>query len=148
MIEAWPNVLEGLKAPLRAAMQHAQPIGVEQGIVVFGVPAPRFDAINGRFRNEADDDQGSVRRRSSASHPRFMLPAARLRRARRAAAGRRRGRRRRRSRTAAVVDVTEEEPEIDLNELVDAPDVRRRPIPSPGSSATSVRKSSKNVRAT
>ena len=54
VIEAWPNVLEGLNAPLRAAVQQAQPIGVEQGVVVFGVPRQRFDMINGRFRNEAD----------------------------------------------------------------------------------------------
>jgi DNA polymerase-3 subunit gamma/tau len=54
VIEAWPTVLEGLKAPLKAVVQHAQPIGVERGIVVFGVPRPRFDAINGRFRSEAE----------------------------------------------------------------------------------------------
>ena len=54
MIEAWPAVLDSLKAPLRAAIQHAQPIGVENGVVVFGVPRQRFDAINGRFRSDAE----------------------------------------------------------------------------------------------
>src|SRR5262249_15397143 len=50
VIEAWPTVLDELKAPLKAVVQHAQPIGVEDGVVVFGVPRTRFDAINGRFR--------------------------------------------------------------------------------------------------
>jgi DNA polymerase-3 subunit gamma/tau len=54
VIEAWPAVLDSLKAPLRAAIQHAQPIGVENGVVVFGVPRQRFDAINGRFRSDAE----------------------------------------------------------------------------------------------
>ena len=122
VIEAWPTVLEGLKAPLKAVVQHAQPIGVERGIVVFGVPRPRFDAINGRFRSEAETIKEafssqlgfapgscSVRmtstrpahcgRWSTRSAPSAEVPGA-----------------------AAVVDVTEEEPEIDLNELVDVPD--------------------------
>jgi hypothetical protein len=53
VIEAWPAVLGLLKAPLRAGIQDAQPIALESGIIVFGVPTRRFDAINERFRKEA-----------------------------------------------------------------------------------------------
>lgn len=52
-IEAWALVLDSLKAPLRATIQDAHPIGVEHGAIVFGVTRVRFDAINQRFRAEA-----------------------------------------------------------------------------------------------
>jgi DNA polymerase-3 subunit gamma/tau len=52
VIEAWPAVLEALKAPVRATIQEAQPIGIERGAIVFGAPRKRFDAINKRFRSE------------------------------------------------------------------------------------------------
>src|SRR5262245_4831763 len=54
VIEAWPATLTTLKAPLRAAIQDAQPLDLEGGAVVFGVPRKRFEAINDRFRKEAD----------------------------------------------------------------------------------------------
>ena len=114
VIEAWPIVLDGLKAPLKAVVQHAQPIGVEQGVVVFGVPRPRFDAINSRFRSEAETIKGAF-----ASHlgfqPRFVLrphdfdapdafrPVCD-------------------DAPPAVVEIPEDDVPIDLNELVDAPD--------------------------
>ena len=72
VIDAWPAVLEGLKAPLKAVVQHAQPIGVEQGVVVFGVPRQRFDAINGRFRSEADTIKDAFAAQLGFQ-PRFML---------------------------------------------------------------------------
>ena len=72
VIAAWPAVLEGLKAPLKAVVQHAQPIGVEQGVVVFGVPRQRFDAINGRFRSEADTIKDAFAAQLGFQ-PRFML---------------------------------------------------------------------------
>ena len=119
MIEAWPTVLEGLKAPLKAVVQHAQPIGVEQGVVVFGVPRQRFDAINGRFRSEADTIKDAFAAQLGFQ-PRFMLrphdfdaPGALLP-VGGAAAGA--------AVAAPVVDLHEEEQKIDLNELVDAPD--------------------------
>jgi DNA polymerase-3 subunit gamma/tau len=113
VIEAWPNVLEGLKAPLKAVVQHAQPIGVEQGVVVFGVPRPRFDAINGRFRNDADTIKAAF-----ASYlgfqPRFVLrphdfdaPGA----FRPLVGG-----------PVGAVELRDAEPPIDLNDLVDAHD--------------------------
>ena len=123
VIEAWPNVLEGLKAPLRAAVQQAQPIGVEQGVVVFGVPRQRFDMINGRFRNEADTIKDAFAAQLGFQ-PRFMLrphdfdaPGALLP-VGDAAGG---------AVAAPVIDLHEEEQRIDLNELVDAPDVSPPP---------------------
>ena len=46
-------VLATLKAPIKALIQEAQPIALEPGTIVFGVPPRRFDATNERFRKEA-----------------------------------------------------------------------------------------------
>ena len=99
-------------------MQHAQPIGVEEGVVVFGVPRQRFDAINGRFRSEADTIKDAFAAQLG-SQPRFMLrphdfdaPGALLP-VGAATTG---------AIAVADVDLHEEEQKIDLNELVDAPD--------------------------
>ena len=105
-------------------MQQAQPIGVEQGVVVFGVPRQRFDTINGRFRNEADTHQGRVRRaarirnRVSCCARTTSTRRARCGRSVDAAGG---------AAPAPVIDLHEEEQRIDLNELVDAPDVSPPP---------------------
>jgi len=54
VVEAWPTAFATLKAPLRAVIQEAQPIGIEDGVVVFGAPpGKRFETINARFRSEA-----------------------------------------------------------------------------------------------
>jgi hypothetical protein len=54
VIEVWPKALESLKPPLRAAIQDAQPIGIEEGVIMFGAPpGKRFETINARFRSEA-----------------------------------------------------------------------------------------------
>jgi DNA polymerase-3 subunit gamma/tau len=53
VILAWPAALEALKAPVRATVVQAQPIGIEDGVIVFGAPRQRFEAINARFRGEA-----------------------------------------------------------------------------------------------
>ncbi len=72
VIEAWPETLELLKAPLRAGIQDAQPIALENGIIVFGVPKIRYDAINDRFRKEAAAIKAAFATRLGAV-PRFML---------------------------------------------------------------------------
>jgi DNA polymerase-3 subunit gamma/tau len=72
VIEAWPATLGALKAPLRAGIQDAQPIAIENGIIVFGVPKRRFDAINERFRKEAAAIKDAFASRLGAP-PRFML---------------------------------------------------------------------------
>jgi DNA polymerase-3 subunit gamma/tau len=74
VIEAWPATLGILKAPLRAGIQDAQPIALEDGIIVFGVPKRRFDAINERFRKEAAAIKDAFASRLGAA-PRFMLRA-------------------------------------------------------------------------
>jgi hypothetical protein len=74
VIEAWPAALGVLKAPLRAAIQDAQPIALENGIIVFGVPKARYDAINERFRKEAAPIKDAFAQRLGAA-PRFMLRA-------------------------------------------------------------------------
>ena len=53
VISAWPVAMTSLIPPVRAAIQDAQPIGVEGTTIVFGVPPRRFDALNARFRAEA-----------------------------------------------------------------------------------------------
>lgn len=72
VIEAWPETLRLLKAPLQAGIQDAQPIALENGIIVFGVPKIRFDAINDRFRKEAAAIKEAFASRLGAA-PRFML---------------------------------------------------------------------------
>jgi hypothetical protein len=122
VIEAWPATLGVLKAPLRAGIQDAQPIALENGIVVFGVPKRRFDAINERFRKEAAAIKDAFASRLGAA-PRFVLrphdfdatDAFRPK----ASTGE----------TAEPVPESEHEPEpaeedeaVDLTDLADAPD--------------------------
>jgi hypothetical protein len=54
VILAWSTTLAGLNPPVRAAIQDAQPIAVEGILITFGVRAVRLEAINKRFRQEAD----------------------------------------------------------------------------------------------
>ena len=74
VVEAWPDTLGALKAPLRAAIQDAQPIALESGVVVFGVPRRRYDAINERFRKEAEAIKQALESRLGVQ-PRFKLRA-------------------------------------------------------------------------
>ena len=75
VIEAWPAALESLKAPLRAAIQDAQPIGIEDGVIVFGAPpGKRFDSVNARFRSEAAAIKAALEPHLGAQ-PRFRLLA-------------------------------------------------------------------------
>jgi hypothetical protein len=72
VVVAWPNALETLPAPLRAVIQVAQPIAVENGVIVFGVPKVRFDATNARFRKESDAIKQAFATQFGFQ-PRFML---------------------------------------------------------------------------
>ncbi len=74
VIEAWPRALDLLTPPTRAGIQDAQPIALENGIIVFGVPKIRFDAINERFRKEAAAIKEAFASQLGAA-PRFMLRA-------------------------------------------------------------------------
>ena len=116
VIEAWPAALGLLKAPVRAGIQDAQPIAIEDGIIVFGVPKRRFDAINDRFRKEAAAIKDAFASRLGAP-PRFMLRAHDFDKTDAF-----------RPIDAATDDPPESAPEadehedVDLNELSDAPD--------------------------
>jgi hypothetical protein len=57
---------------LRATIQDAHPIGMEQGTIVFGVPRKRYDAINQRFRSEATAIKDAFAPRLGAQ-PKFIL---------------------------------------------------------------------------
>ena len=73
VIEVWPKALESLKAPLRAAIQEAQPIGIEEGVIMFGAPpGKRFETINARFRSEATAIKAALEP-LLGSQPKFRL---------------------------------------------------------------------------
>ena len=72
VIEAWPEAMGTLSPPLRAAIQDAQPIAVEGGVIVFGVPHRRLDAIRNRFRTEADTIRSALAQHLG-SPPQFKL---------------------------------------------------------------------------
>jgi DNA polymerase-3 subunit gamma/tau len=125
VIEAWPLALESLKAPLRATIQDAQPIGMENGTIVFGVPRKRLDAINQRFRSEASAIKDAFAQRLGAQ-PRFILrphdfdAADAFRPVADVSAP---------PAPAAAIDTTVEEEEIvDLNETVAARDTEVDPL--------------------
>jgi DNA polymerase-3 subunit gamma/tau len=72
VVEAWPDVLGALKAPVRAAIQDAQPIALEHGVVVFGAPKARLSMINDRFRKEAETIKDAFASRLG-SPPKFSV---------------------------------------------------------------------------
>jgi len=53
VVMAWSDALGSLESRLRRSVQDAQPIDVDEGVAVFGVPPGRFDVINQRFREGA-----------------------------------------------------------------------------------------------
>ncbi|GIU86137.1 MAG: hypothetical protein KatS3mg009_0652 [Acidimicrobiia bacterium] len=119
VIEVWPRALGALKTPVRAAIQDAQPVAIEHGAIVFGVPKRRYEAIGNRFRAEAD----SIKAAFAAElgfQPKFLLrphdfdaPGAFRAGSGSADAG------------ATGAGEDEEDPDdeqIDLTELEDAPD--------------------------
>ena len=121
VIEAWPAALEALRAPVRAMVQEAQPIGIERGAIVFGAPRKRFEAIHARFRSEASEIKAALEARLGAQ-PSIIVRAHdfdtvdALRPVTKPAA-------------AGTNDAAEPHEEfIDVDELVDAPDA---PAPDP-----------------
>jgi DNA polymerase-3 subunit gamma/tau len=117
VIEAWPDVLGQLKAPTRAAVQDAQPIAIDAGVIVFGVPSRRKDAINDRFRKEADVIKDAFAARIG-TQPRFTLRAHNFEAV---DALRPPVAESTTQPSAAAVEIVDEEP-VDLGELVDATD--------------------------
>jgi hypothetical protein len=119
VVEVWPSVLNDLKAPVRTGIQDAHPIALEGGVIVFGVPKVRLDAINERFRKEAAAIKDAFSARLGTA-PRFQLRAhdfSRVDAFRPAAVG---------DDAAPVANEPEapadEDEAVDLTELSDAPD--------------------------
>ncbi len=112
VIEAWPDVLGALKAPVRAAVQDAQPIALEHGVIVFGVPKRRKDAINERLRKEAPAIKEAFAARLG-TEPRFSVRAHDFDGAPVDSAP---------APEPPLVEAPPVEESVDLEELVDAPD--------------------------
>jgi len=124
VILAWPVALGELKAPVRATIQEAQPIGIERGAIVFGAPRKRFEAINSRFRSEAPAIKAALEARlgvqpSIIVRPHDFETADALRPVTKESAPPAPG--------GGPVELHDEEP-IDLDELTEAPDA---PPPDP-----------------
>jgi DNA polymerase III subunit gamma/tau len=126
VIIAWPGALEALKAPVRATVLEAQPIGIERGAIVFGAPRKRFDAINARFRSEAPAIKAALEARLGVQpkiivrpHD-FETPEA-LRPVDKAASGKA-------GSAPAADEPVDLDEHIDINDLADAPDA---PAPDP-----------------
>jgi DNA polymerase-3 subunit gamma/tau len=117
VVEAWPEILNDLKAGVRAGIQDAQPIAIERGVIVFGVPKVRLDAINERFRKEAAAIKDAFAARIGTA-PRFQLRAHDFSRADafRPTAG-----------AEATPVANEPEPPIDDEEAVDLTDLSDAP---------------------
>jgi hypothetical protein len=130
VIEVWPKALESLKAPLRAAIQDAQPIGIEDGVIVFGAPpGKRFETINTRFRSEADAIKAALEP-LLGSQPRFRLLAHDFEAhdaLRPVSAGKSAGPA---PSDSAEAPAVEEHHDINLEELTEAPDAE---VPDPAS---------------
>jgi len=53
VIVAWAQVLESIPRSVRASIQEAQPIAVDDGVVTFGVGRLALDSVKPRFQKEA-----------------------------------------------------------------------------------------------
>jgi hypothetical protein len=60
VIVAWAEILPNLPPATRAAVSEAQPLAVDDGVITFGVPRPRYDVALPRFRKEADNIRAAL----------------------------------------------------------------------------------------
>jgi DNA polymerase-3 subunit gamma/tau len=72
VILAWSATLGVLSPPVRAAIQDAQPIGVDGNTIIFGVRAVRRETIAKKFTAEADAIRASLAA-ELGQEPRFSL---------------------------------------------------------------------------
>ncbi|HVJ96435.1 MAG TPA: DNA polymerase III subunit gamma/tau [Acidimicrobiia bacterium] len=72
VIAAWPGVLGELSTPVRAAVQEAQPLVIEDGAIVFGLPKAHEKRIKDKFRQEAPAIKAAFAQRLG-SEPMFKL---------------------------------------------------------------------------
>jgi len=102
-------VLNALKPPVRAGVQDAQPIELDDGVIVFGVPPARERPIIEKFRKEADTIKAAFAERLGVE-PMFKLRAHDF------------------TAPGAFAGASEAQPppnlddDVDLTELTDAPD--------------------------
>jgi DNA polymerase-3 subunit gamma/tau len=63
VIVAWAAILPELPVATRSSVQEAQPLGVEDDVITFGVPPRLFEAAAPRFRREADNIRAALSER-------------------------------------------------------------------------------------
>ena len=74
VVLAWNSTLSNLNAAKRSMVQQAQPIGLSDDTVLFGVPTDQFTAIKSRFKDNADAIREELKRHLGVS-VRFKLQA-------------------------------------------------------------------------
>ena len=74
VVLAWNSTLSNLNVAKRAMVQHAQPIGLSDDTVLFGVPTDQFLAVKSRFKDNADAIRDELKRHLGVS-VRFKLQA-------------------------------------------------------------------------
>ena len=55
VVIAWRATVDGLNAMTRSVVQQAQPISLDDDVVLFGVPHDQFTAVRSRFKSNADE---------------------------------------------------------------------------------------------
>jgi len=118
VIVAWAAILPELPVATRSSVQEAQPLGVEDDVITFGVPPRLFEAASPRFRREADTIRSALSERLGR-RARFNLVAHE------GFAGSAPDRAPASPPPSEDIDLSTEEPPVDPHELVDAvPDDR------------------------
>src|SRR5205823_11813281 len=74
VLVAWKDTLGDLKRVVSASVQHANPIGIEGDVVVFGVPQGQLTAVQRQFKNNADEIRALLEQRLG-TRVRFKLVA-------------------------------------------------------------------------
>lgn len=74
VVLAWNSTLSNLNAAKRSMVQQAQPIGLSDDTVLFGVPTDQFTAVKSRFKDNADAIREELKRHLGVS-VRFKLQA-------------------------------------------------------------------------
>ena len=75
VIVAWSTILPELPVATRSAVQAAQPLRIDAGVLVFGVPPAMIEAARPRFKKEADTIRAALAQRLGRSL-RFTLEPA------------------------------------------------------------------------
>jgi hypothetical protein len=75
VIVAWSAILPGLPVATRSAVQAAQPLRVDDDVLVFGVPPTMLEAAKPRFKKEADTIRNALAERLGRSLKFTLEPA-------------------------------------------------------------------------